>query len=37
VLQARRFIRPLERLATTSTRLGEGDFLARAGRMELPE
>ena len=37
VLQARRFIRPLERLATTSTRLGEGDFSARAGRMELPE
>src|SRR4051794_39338982 len=37
VLQARRFIRPLERLATTSARLGEGDFSARAGRMELPE
>src|SRR3954454_17051284 len=37
VLQARRFIRPLERLATTSTRLGEGDFSARAGRMDLPE
>ena len=37
VFQARRFIRPLERLATTSTRLGEGDFSARAGRMDLPE
>jgi signal transduction histidine kinase len=37
VLQARRFIRPLERLATTSTRLGEGDFSARAGHMDLPE
>lgn len=37
VLQARRFIRPLERLASTSTRLGTGDFSARAGRMELPE
>ena len=37
MLQARRFIRPLERLADTSARLGEGDFSARAGRMELPE
>jgi signal transduction histidine kinase len=37
VLQARRFILPLERLATTSARLGEGDFSARAGRMALPE
>ena len=37
VLQARRFIRPLERLADTSARLGEGDFSARAGHMELPE
>jgi signal transduction histidine kinase len=37
VLQARRFIQPLERLAATSARLGEGDFSARAGRLELPE
>ena len=37
VLQARRFIRPLERLATTSARLGAGDFSARAGRLDLPE
>jgi signal transduction histidine kinase len=37
VLQARRFIRPLERLASTSNRLGAGDFSARAGHMELPE
>ncbi len=36
-LQARRFIRPLERLAATSARLGSGDFSARAGRMDLPE
>jgi signal transduction histidine kinase len=37
ILQARRFIRPLQRLVTTSTRLGAGDFSARAGRLELPE
>jgi methyl-accepting chemotaxis protein len=37
VLQARRFIRPLERLAETSARLGEGDFSARAGHIDLPE
>jgi signal transduction histidine kinase len=37
ILQARRFIRPLQRLATTSTRLGAGDFSARAGRLGLPE
>jgi signal transduction histidine kinase len=37
VLQARRFIRPLERLAATSARLGRGDFSARTGRLPLPE
>lgn len=37
VLQARRFIQPMERLAVTSARLGEGDFSARAGRLDLPE
>lgn len=37
VLQARRFVRPLEHLAHTSSRLGAGDFSARVGRMELPE
>jgi len=37
VLQARRFIRPLERLARTSNRLGAGDFSARAGQVDLPE
>jgi signal transduction histidine kinase len=36
-LQARRFIRPLERLASTSAQLGAGDFSARAGQMRLPE
>jgi signal transduction histidine kinase len=37
LLQARRFIRPLRRLAATSARLGAGDFSARAGRLDLPE
>jgi signal transduction histidine kinase len=37
VLQARRFIRPLHRLVATSARLGEGDFSARTGRLDLPE
>jgi signal transduction histidine kinase len=37
ILQARRFIRPLRRLAATSSRLGAGDFSARAGRLDLPE
>jgi signal transduction histidine kinase len=36
-LQARRFIRPLQRLVATSDRLGAGDFSARTGRLELPE
>ena len=36
-LQARRFLRPLERLAVTSARLGAGDFSARAGRLDPPE
>jgi signal transduction histidine kinase len=37
VLQARRFIRPLQRLVVTSARLGAGDFSARTGRLDLPE
>jgi signal transduction histidine kinase len=37
ILQARRFIRPLQRLVATSDRLGAGDFSARTGRLELPE
>jgi signal transduction histidine kinase len=37
VLQSRRFIRPLQRLAATSARLGAGDFSARTGRLDLPE
>jgi signal transduction histidine kinase len=37
ILQARRFARPLRRLVATSDRLGEGDFSARAGRIDLPE
>ncbi|WP_028057860.1 HAMP domain-containing sensor histidine kinase [Candidatus Solirubrobacter pratensis] len=37
ILQARRLIRPLERLVATSDRLGAGDFSARAGRIEQPE
>jgi signal transduction histidine kinase len=37
ILQARRLIRPLRRLAATSARLGAGDFSARTGRLDLPE
>jgi signal transduction histidine kinase len=37
VLQARRFVRPLQRLVNTSERLGSGDFSARTGRLDLPE
>jgi signal transduction histidine kinase len=37
VLQARRFVLPLQRLVATSARLGSGDFSARTGRLELPE
>ena len=37
VLQARRFIRPLQRLTVTSARLGDGDFSARTGRLAPPE
>ncbi len=36
-LQARRFSRPLQRLVATSDRLGEGDFSARTGHLDLPE
>jgi signal transduction histidine kinase len=37
ILQARRVIRPLQRLIATSARLGAGDFSARTGRLDLPE
>jgi signal transduction histidine kinase len=36
-VQARRLARPLESLASTSARLGEGDFSTRAGRFAIPE
>jgi signal transduction histidine kinase len=36
-VQGRRLARPLERLARTSARLGEGDFSARAGHFGVPE
>src|SRR3954471_16019243 len=36
-VQARRLARPLESLAHTSSRLGEGDFSTRAGRFSIPE
>ncbi|MEA2291617.1 MAG: hypothetical protein QOF17_637 [Solirubrobacteraceae bacterium] len=34
---ARRLARPLERLAVTARRLGDGDFSVRAGRAAVPE
>jgi signal transduction histidine kinase len=37
LVQARRLARPLESLARTSARLGEGDFSTRAGRFSIPE
>jgi signal transduction histidine kinase len=36
-IQARRLARPLESLAGSSARLGEGDFSVRAGRFAIPE
>jgi signal transduction histidine kinase len=36
-IQARRLSRPLERVARSSARLGEGDFSARAPRSGVPE
>lgn len=35
--QARRLVRPLDAMAVTSRRLGQGDFSARAGRFGIPE
>lgn len=37
LVQSRRFARPLERLADTAGRMGQGDFNARAGRHAMPE
>jgi signal transduction histidine kinase len=37
LVQSRRVMDPLRRLATTARRLGAGDFSARAGRFGLPE
>jgi signal transduction histidine kinase len=37
LVQARRLARPLESLARTSARLGDGDFSTRAGRFSIPE
>jgi signal transduction histidine kinase len=37
VLLARRLVRPLERLAASARKLGEGDFAARAPRADMPE
>lgn len=37
LVQARRLARPLEALAQTSARLGEGDFSTRAGNFSVPE
>ncbi|MEN3280598.1 MAG: hypothetical protein V7607_1738 [Solirubrobacteraceae bacterium] len=37
LVQSRRLVGPLQRLATTAGRLGAGDFSARAGRSGLPE
>ena len=36
-VQARRLAQPLESLAGSSARLGEGDFSTRAGRFSIPE
>jgi signal transduction histidine kinase len=36
-LQARRLVRPLDTMAGTSRRLGQGDYSARAGRFGIPE
>ena len=36
-LQARRLVRPLDTMAGTSRRLGQGDFSARAGRFGIAE
>jgi signal transduction histidine kinase len=36
-VQARRLARPLESLAGSSARLGQGDFSTRAGRFSIPE
>ncbi|MGZ4277779.1 MAG: ATP-binding protein [Solirubrobacteraceae bacterium] len=36
-VQARRLVHPLDTMAGTSRRLGQGDFSARAGRFGIPE
>jgi len=36
-IQARRLTRPIDRLVTTSNEMGDGDFSARTGQLDIPE